>query len=518
VAWLLWVPLLLADVPAPPAIEPGGIVNAASLMPATLAGGALAPGARCRIPGVRLGPAVGVRGSESDPPVRLADVSVRITQGDRGLDAGLLFVSAERIDAWIPADAPPGEARLTVTYQGRTSEPYPLTLAASGVGFFADDPPVAAPGETIALRATGLGRPALDLFVGGRPAARVRYSTEACCRGIERIEFQVPPDAPLGCSVPVAGRTPEGRPTNVVPIAIHPPGRPCRDAVDWFRESVEHTANAGFFVLARISLDSGLVMQYRFDYALASFARQEQGQRVFPPLPPPRTCTGLTARVNLRRLLGQARSPAEWTSMPEKTSGSRRLDAGPALRISGPSGARTVDRDARQHEYYSGILAGAPPFSRTPPLPWFLEPGPFTVSAPGGADIGAFSIALNVSPRLVWKNRGGTAEVRRSRGVTVTWKSARRDTAILILAANADRFSGDSALCLCMAPARDGRFTIPPLALANLPPTTEETELSASYMVLLEMPLEPPARIQAAGLDGAFGAFVSASARLVRYR
>ena len=83
---------------------------------------------------------------------------------------------------------------------------------------------------------------------------------------------------------------------------------------------------------------------------------------------------------------------------------------------------------------------------------------------------------------------------------------------------NADRYSGDSAVCLCMARAGDGRFRIPPIALGNLPPTLEDDDLSASYMVVAEIPLDPPARIEARGLDAAFAAFVSASGRLVKYK
>src|ERR1017187_3431363 len=95
-----------ADIPAPPAIAPGGIVNAASRLPASLRGGAIARGARFTIPGVRLGPDIGVRGSESEPPAKLADVSVRIAQRDAAADAGLLLVSATRIDAWMPENGP----------------------------------------------------------------------------------------------------------------------------------------------------------------------------------------------------------------------------------------------------------------------------------------------------------------------------------------------------------------------------------------------------------------------------
>jgi hypothetical protein len=140
------------------------------------------------------------------------------------------------------------------------------------------------------------------------------------------------------------------------------------------------------------------------------------------------------------------------------------------------------------------------------------------MSAPGGGDIGPFSVKLDVPPRVVWKNRNRIDEIERDAGVTLEWKAARGNDAILILAVNADRYSGDSAVCLCMARARDGRFRIPPIALGNLPPTLEDDDLSASYLVVAEIPLDPPVRIEASGLDAAFAAFVSASGRLVKYK
>jgi uncharacterized protein (TIGR03437 family) len=522
-----------ADIPAPPAIVPGGIVNSASRLPASLRGGAIARGARFTIPGVRLGPDVGVRGSESDPPVKLADVSVRIVQRDAVVDAGLLLVSAARIDAWMPEGAPLGDVQLTVTSQGRASEGYDLKLVRASVGFFSSETapealpaakhkPEAAPGDTVTLWGTGWGEPALDLFVGGKPAEEVRATRAACCGGVEQIAFRVPAGVPLGCFVPVQARTRDGRPSNVIPIAVHAPGQACRDEVDWFRESVEHATRAGFVALARVSMAIKLAprvnSQFRFDYGIGSFGRQESGQRQFPPLPPANTCTVFAARLNLRQIMGQARAPAEWTSIPAKTPGNRRLDAGAAISVSGPAGERVLPRDARQHDYYGAILGGLAPFSREAPKPMYLSRGSYTVSAPGGGDIGAFSVKLDVPPSMVWKNRNRIDEIERDAGVTLKWKAARGNDAMLILAVNADRYSGDSAVCLCMARARDGGFHIPPIALGNLPPTLEDDDLSASYMVVAEIPLDPPARIQVRGLDAAFAAFVSASGRLVKYK
>jgi len=526
--WLLFLSCFSADIPAPPAIVPGGVVNAASLMPATLPGGAVARGARIRIPGVRLGPDRLVRGSESDPPSGLAGVSVQFTQGDKSIAGGLLMVSESRIDAWVPETVPLGAVNLTISRHGLVSDPYRLNVVESDAGLFtaatAPGPLLArvrdldgVPAGALTIFASGLEASTVDVFVGGK-SVRANVDRVACCRGVEQIEVDVPGDAPQGCAVSVLARVPGGPASNVIAAAIHPAGLPCHDPVDWFRGAVEHATRAGYVVLARIQMDSGVVARAQMDYGIASFARPESGQRVFPPLPPMRTCTALTDRINLRALVRQARTPEEWTSIPEKASGSLRLDAGPGIAVAGEGGKRVLAPDPRRHESYNAILGGAPPFSRRPPVPDFLAPGRYTATAPGGADVGPFSVEV-VVPRVVqWRNRGAISKIERSQGVTVEWRAAHRDSAILILAVNADRFSGDSAMCLCMAPASDGRFTLPPLMLSNLPPTSEENDISASYLVLVEMPAEPPVKIEARGLDAGFAAFVSASAKVVVYR
>jgi uncharacterized protein (TIGR03437 family) len=517
---LIWG-LAGADGTPPPALTPGGIVNAASQLPSSLRGGAIAVGARFTIPGVRLGPDAAVRGSESDPPAKLADVAVRVVQGDRAWDAGLLSVSATRIDALMPSSAHPGEAQVTVTYKGQTSEPYGLTLVAESVGFFPPDAtPSAAAGETVTLKGTGAGT-ALEVMVGGQPADNVHVAGGECCKGVEEISFRVPAGAPAGCFVPVQARTGDGRPSNAIAIAVHTPGAPCHDELDWFRESVEKAHNAGFLALARVSIDLHLPRksgsQYQFDYGIASFGRQESGHRQFPPMPPAGTCTVFTARLNLRQILGQARA-ADFTSMPEKTRGNRRLDVGDAISITGPAGTRTLPPDRQQKDYYSATLGGVVPFARGEAKPLYLNRGAYTVTAPGGADVGPFSTKLEVAPVILWKNRDRIDVVDRDAGVSLEWKAVKPNDAVLLLAVNADRNTGDSAVCLCMAHAADGQFRIPPIALGNLPETNEEDDLSASFLGVMELPVAAPSRIEAHGLDSAFAAFVSASARLVRYR
>jgi uncharacterized protein (TIGR03437 family) len=525
---LLRVP---ADAQIPPAVDPGSVVNAASRMPSSLAGGALARGARFSLSGVRLGPQREVKGDESSPPLDLDGVSVHIVQGQKDIPAGILFASAGRIDGLIPRSAPLGPVQLTVIYNGLRSEPYPIMLVDASFGFYTVDtapeelpqarlPLSATPGETVAAWGTGLGEAPPEVFVAGRPVPVRSADEKTCCQGVVRIEFQIPASAPLGCSVPIQARV-GNRPSNVIAISIHPAGRPCSGQIEWLDKTVQHATRAGFIALARISLGretAAKVGSSQFDYAVATFGNQRAGQRPFPPLPPFGACTVTSVRINLREVLSQARSPSAWTGIPTPLPGNLGLDAGASISVSGPAGVKVLGREGRQRDAYSALLGGAVPFSQVPRTRLYFAPDfVYNVSSSGGKDIGPFTARVVAQRVIEWKNRARLAEVRRSAGVTLEWKEARADDAVLIAAASADHVTGDSSVCVCLAHARDRRFTIPPISLGNLPVTGND-DLEPSVLLLSELPLLPPVAIQAQGLDAAFAAFLSLNARLVKYR
>jgi uncharacterized protein (TIGR03437 family) len=509
----LW--LFAQGTPAPPAIDPGGVVNAASRLPASLAGGAIARRARFILSGVRLGPDPGLTASQSDPPASLGGVSVAIAQGENRVSADLFFAGPERIEGWIPSSAPLGPVSITVTYDGRTSLPYEMSLVASSLGFFsADEPPVAVPGETVVLTGTGAGGAPLRIFVGGIPVTgKIDVRADPCCKGVDRIGFHVPADAPAGCFVPVQALAVEGRPSNTVSLAVHRPGRPCRDRVDWFRHSAGRASRTGFFAMARISM----APDRDFDYGFASFGEEQAGHRALPPLPPADSCTLIAGSLNVRQIVTRARNSSPPAAVPSREAVSPRFDAGPAISIRGHDGSMPLPREPRQPLYYDGVLGGFPPYTRKPPAPLFLAPGAYSVAAPGGADIGPFSVKLRVPRPILWTNRDDLAEIDRSRGVTLTWRPSQNNSAVLVAAIGDDLFTGDAAACICVAAARNRRFTIPARALANLPVPREE-DREFSYLLLAEIPADPPVRIRARGLDEAFAAYVSVSIRSVRYK
>jgi uncharacterized protein (TIGR03437 family) len=518
---------LLANAQTPPAIDPGSVVNAASRLPSTLAGGALAPGARFSLSGVRLGPQISVKGNESDPPVSLAGVSVQIMQGSEVFPAGILFASAGRIDGLIPTSAPLGPVRLTVSYNGRDSEPYPITLVASSLGFFTTDTapeempearrtPSAAPGRTIALWATGLGPAQSEIFLAGKPVPAHRMA-EGCCEGISRIEFQVPANAPLGCFVPVQARSGD-RPSNVIGVSVQPLGEACRDPFGWLEQGVKNASHAGFAVLSRVSVVPGIkpkARSYDFDYAAALFGNQSE-ERLFSPLPPLGSCRVHSGRISVRRFLSDLRDPDAWgASKPSQRV--NHLDAGPEISLSGPSGVKVLRVAGRQSSAYSGVVGGEALLSQFPKTPLFFAPGEYRVKSTGGKDIGPFDVKVQVQRIIQWTNRARLSQIDRSAGVTLEWKEASADDAVMIAATSSDQVSGDSSVCICLAYAKDRRFTISPISLGNLPASVEDN-LEPSLLLISELPLNPAASIQARGLDAAYATFVSISARMVKFR
>lgn len=100
---------------APPAITPGSIVNAASLMPASLPGGVLPRGGLVALFGPRL---------------RAEKVTIRAS--GLAFEAAQVFQADEYLTVLLPADLPAGDAQLSLTYQGQRSVDHPVQLATYG--------------------------------------------------------------------------------------------------------------------------------------------------------------------------------------------------------------------------------------------------------------------------------------------------------------------------------------------------------------------------------------------------
>ncbi|MBK9169413.1 MAG: IPT/TIG domain-containing protein [Bryobacterales bacterium] len=229
-------------------IHRGGVVNGASFAPEGRPTHAAAPGSIVTIFGTGLAPQT-VSASGAPLPSSLRGVTVTFN----GRPAPLFFVSSGQINAQVPWNVLPpgadsGHVTVVVTRDGVQSPPVGapvqrvspavFTLGAGGPavavnpdGTLAQAPGSvpglatrsATPGSWIAIYATGLGavndgvpdgansrdrlretRLQPRVTIGGRPARVLFCGLSPEFVGVNQVNVEVPPDAPLGDAVPVS--------------------------------------------------------------------------------------------------------------------------------------------------------------------------------------------------------------------------------------------------------------------------------------------------------------------------
>src|SRR5262249_4623890 len=131
----------------------------------------------------------------------------------------------------------------------------------------------------------------------------------------------------------------------------------------------------------------------------------------FAATPPLGTCTYYN-NIDLGGLLGG--------QLPG-VAGASFLDAGAAITVRGPNGSQPMIRpDA--HSPYIGLLGGL----LSPGSKAFLDPGAYTVSGPGGKDVGAFSFNLNVGAPATLVTQ--VATIDRPQPLSLTWSGGNAAT------------------------------------------------------------------------------------------
>jgi len=507
----------------------GGISNAASYIPSSLGAGAIAQGSFFSIFGTDLGPPnPGVTAQSFPFTATLAGVSVTVTQGSRSVSAIPQFVAQFQINAIMPSNAPTGTVQVTVTFDGLTSAPSTTTVAVNNFGAFAvaggrgpgivqnfvvatRQTPLntagvtAAPGDTVILWGTGLGplpngaadnRPypppgqpvqslpvSVQVFVGTL-AVQPSYSGRAPeFPGVDQINFVVPQGAPQGCYVPVQVVVAGTNYSNVVTMAIDVNRGTCSDTNPLGTLSRTGGKN-GAISLLRINLTDATTPSNNglADVGLALFQKDSPagalGFDLFSSLPPLNACTYYNNLNFLNGLLGG--------QVPSR--GSTSLNAGSAITATGPNGSRTLPyaTASTPTSPYLGLLGAGGGFSTYISSQPFLSPGTYTVSGPGGTDVGPFSLNLNLTASIA-TNLSQISVIDRTKGLALNWTGGDpANQAVLILGASNDVFTNVSGGFACLVPLGSSSFTVPPGMLANLPATAGASpgEVQSSLIVL----------------------------------
>ncbi|HYL73572.1 MAG TPA: hypothetical protein VEU96_05175 [Bryobacteraceae bacterium] len=513
-----------------------GVINAASFMPGGLPAGSIARGSLFSIFGRVLGPS-------SSPALAfplsttLGNVSISVTQGATTVAAIPVFVSPGQINAIMPSNAPLGQVTMRVVNGNFKTPPISVRVVTDSFGIFSVNPgglgpgvmqnfvsasstPVntptvaAQPGQTIILYGTGLGAglnadnvapqagnlaTKTEVFVGGQIAATQYTGRSPCCAGLDQIVFQVPQNAPLGCWVPVQIRTSGTTVSNTVTMAISSDGSPCTDSANALTTPFLAGQKIGLVALLRTDVNEDVGLKktgnVKTDVAMMTF-QQENPLPAAPfnaviSLPPAGACTAFTAAGDL----------LDGDSIPGSDPGAKFLSAGASFTLTGAAGNRTVRRTATNARNFQPL--GFTYTGTQLKIGLFLDPGNFSLTGSGGSDVGQIqaSVTLPNPTGLTWTNRDQTSIIDRSKGFTVNWAGAPADQPVIVFGGGVDVPTNSSAVFACVAPAGASSFTVPPVALGNLPATRLNLLQSKDAIYVGALPASNPTSFSASGID-----------------
>ncbi len=521
-----------------------------SYMAPGLPAGSLAQGGMVAIFGRNLGPATGVQATQFPLGTTLSGVSLTVTQNTTTVNAYPVYVSAGQINAIIPSNAPLGRVTLQASVNGVPGNPSPANVVASSFGAFSINSggfgpgiiqnnttsgPVinstqvtAVPGQVETLWGTGLGPVAEDnvmppvedlpvqveVFVGGQSAAIAYSGRTSCCSGIDQINFTIPANAPAGCYVPVVVRLAGTVVSNTVTMAIDPNGAPCTDPANSLGAIFRAGGNLGGAWLKHDNITFNLQggpQTSVADYGAVTLRQETGGPWAFNPYvspPPVGTCTAY----------GIAGEYPFLNDVPGLAPSVKDLNGGATLSITDPAGAVSLPRGTTSPIFYSalfGMSEGLPGV-----LSSFFTPGvSSSLSGTGGPDVGPFQAPVTPGSFFNWTNQASITSVTRSASLTVTWSNVPSNAPFVsIIGVNVDQANNASGGFQCIASPTAGSFTVPAIAMGNLPATPANGPANLGWVKVGVPLLGSAAPFTATGLDQGFAVFGTSSQQAVVFQ
>lgn len=541
---------VLLDPPVLPPISVDSITNFYSHAPQGMPNSAIAQGSRMALYGSNIGPAAEVPIDSTVKP-ELGGVSVEIRSGDVTTKALIVDVSSRLVTCIVPSSTPLGDAAVTLTYNGRAAAPVPVTIVRTSVGIRSKghardtgagpslswnvplDAQIrldqsliqipnalnqsARPGQVVVVQGTGLGpvtgdetslqllqevdTPA-EVIVGNKTVPAILNARGGL--GQDFIGFKLPDDVLQGCYVPIAVRA-GGYTSNVASISVSANGGSCSDPHGFAASDIDVAQRSGGLNMGVIEISDlgfgdqaeGRFVRYAATDLTSSFAPGgvESGVRSVFALPPLGSCTVTPG------------SPADGFDIPGDPTPAQRLNAGPALNLSGPGGRAQLAAPV-----YRFDSDGADVF----------KPGDYTVdNGTGTQAVGPFRGAITLPPPVKWTNQDAISSPDRSQDLTITWTGGATDKEFVMIAGLAQSEKVTAAF-LCTERVTAGTFTVPAWVLAKLPasaPVMDGGEtLPGGLMIVATAPLTSVGRFTATGLDFGLFTYEQGAFNLVSFR
>jgi uncharacterized protein (TIGR03437 family) len=563
--------LTAALVAAQPAVGTGGVLNAASYAFQGLPNSAIAQGSIFVVFGTGLGPTppsgkAATYATFPLPTVLPANgTSISVTVNGTTVQAYMIYTTPTQIAAVLPSNTPAGTGTLTVTYNGQTSAPAPITVAATAFGIFAinqkgSGPAVvqnfvsptklpvnslttpANPGQTLQLYGTGLGavtfnetEPAqagnvgaadFEVTVGGQAAHVTYHGRSPCCSGLDQIDFVVPAGV-AGCYVPISVRN-GGVVSNFGSISVAASGQQaCSDSFGFSASDLAKIAAGGTLKYGVIEIGQSTTQVQAATGVTAGVRGWGGPQAAHAPAAATTTTDSASAEFfewDKRILQSQGLgipsvgscfvSIANGDTIPTDPIKPTALNAGPFVEIKGGPTGQTVQMTpfAQVPGFYT-VQGGSLPTG-------FVGAGTYTAdNGSGGPDVSAFNVSATFGAPLVWTNQSSISTVTRSNGVTVTWSGGASGDFVEIIGSSLAIGSTGSLLAYasftCLANQSAQQFTVPASVLLSLPATSTSLIAFPGTLGVFDFGFQ---KVDIPGLDEAFFVDSSASSASVVYQ
>ena len=499
---------------AQPVITSTDVENSASFLVQGLPGSGIAQGSIFTIFGTGVGPATLVQAGSLPLQTSLGGTSVTVTVGGQTVKAYILAAVSYQVNALLPSTTPTGSGTVTVTFNNQTSAPEPVQIVTASFGtyaFYSSDGQATAtdlnyvsnsiintfhPGDWVILWGTGLGPINGDdskappvgnigsptVYIGNTSLTPYYAGRSASFPGLDQVAFQIPSGI-QGCYVPVAVGT-NGVVSHTSTIAVSASGQTCSDSL-LGQDLINKLASGG-------TVDFGFVQLFaivlRSETLPSGIIAPDFGQATFSEFTP--QTAGLAS-------YGVSQGYCITNNDPDMSPG--QLDAGPGVTLRGLATATLPQLSPGWGYYYSLFNTGAQ---------FFWSGLNYTVSAAGGAKVGAFSVSDTTSvPSAYFSGIIAGQTLSRSSNLTVTWTGG--DPTLengLVTIAGASNGTSSGSLFggfMCIAPLSAKSFAIPQWVLSTLPPT------ATAYIGIAPYPIgyiwigqaNNPVVFQAKGLD-----------------